>query len=513
MQLPLLSQIIIAALLALLGVVVLLKMRERRSAARERKASGKASLDRRKDKPQPTNAAPAPSQPQGMPAAGTEADGVGAAEIAEVDLLDEVEIYLSYGHLEQAAMSLRWYVDHHLEDTANIRRLLDLYLEIPDIEHYAELLGGLCERGMDGDGCRTRILAGLKIDPENLTLRVLAEAQLRMGIEEIDAELAKACPTQPRDIGIPEAFSPLARAQKALEQAIVNPEPLDLSGIYLGAFGGPAVAEAPTAPEMAGWSGEALPMVSGGGHLERLNKPETKIAEGFLPPSQAASLLEETGNMEEALRVLRRAAIFEPRRLALHTDILRLLHKTRRPEEYAEALLALYLTLWGAGTALRRRLLDLGRGLGEHPLWQALADAEGRERQLATLAEQRGLYVPVTAIPLSHPPLVEERLQSDHDIIPDGTDDPVLREFNQLLEYGQVEEAVSLLETIIDSQPGASQYFRPLLEMYERMDDEERFSSFIDRTFSKNSQPGEEVVRQMFDLAARMQRQGGLRAI
>ncbi|MCL5956204.1 MAG: hypothetical protein M1560_01835, partial [Gammaproteobacteria bacterium] len=49
-------------------------------------------------------------------------------------------------------------------------------------------------------------------------------------------------------------------------------------------------------------------------------------------------------------------------------------------------------------------------------------------------------------------------------------------------------------------------YYGPLLEMYERMDARERFSHFVKSILTTDMQPSEDIMRQMFSLAERLQR-------
>ncbi|MGC8467836.1 MAG: hypothetical protein ACP5M3_06435, partial [Acidithiobacillus sp.] len=125
MSLPLSSQILILLLGAMLVAAVLWKWRQ----SRVLKRSGNSLPTAREARTQKPVARTTPPE---APKPSASKKAMGAARVEEVSLFDEVEIYLSYGHLEQAATALRWYVDHHPEDVAQRRRLLDVYLEIPD---------------------------------------------------------------------------------------------------------------------------------------------------------------------------------------------------------------------------------------------------------------------------------------------------------------------------------------------------------------------------------------------
>ena len=436
--------------------------------------------------------------PAASPVKSSLADTVTAAspvQVDEISILDEVDIYLSYGHLEQAATSLSWYVDHNPDNTQQRRRLLAIYREIPDIDHFAELLEQLIESHTIPDAeARDLVLQGLKLDPQNLQLRVTAE-NLGMGGAQIAAVLAHAT-LAPQ----PAESSALAGAQRELQQAIVNPEPLDLSGFM------PRPEMRSAGVSQHGSTGEGLILLTGPDDILPLDEEEYEVVASLVSPLLAARHLLACRQYPEAERLLRRQLILDPRKLILHVTLLELLYDQQRCAAYAESLLQLYITLWGAGSDLRTRLLQQGRRLGEHDLWVALAESDGKEQLLAGLAEKYGLYLPITAIPLSSPPLVTEEIHRDHRLTGNDGEDGIIEEFNMLLDYGQVNEAVDLLEKAILAQPRHDVYYGPLLEMYERMDARERFSHFVKSILTTDMQPSEDIMRQMFSLAERLQR-------
>ncbi len=157
-------------LIALLGMEIFLRVRSYRAKSRP---------------PTPpleeANAKDTPREPLQDPPVREET--VTAAEIPSADLLQEADIYLQYGHYEQAATVLRWYVDLHPTDLQATNKLLDTYDAMADLDSYTALLAGLEESLDRGQGAvvqdtawwRQRIQMGLAKDPGNLELLVLAE--------------------------------------------------------------------------------------------------------------------------------------------------------------------------------------------------------------------------------------------------------------------------------------------------------------------------------------------------
>lgn len=509
--LPTGSALLITALVLLLVGAILLKIRQRQKLARTNRSLSAALMPDKGGRSPLADAAPK------LPA--SEADAAdsdpssGSADVCEVDPLEEVEIYISYGHLEQAATTLRWYVEHHSQDIDNLKRLLDLYLEIPDLDGYAEIQERFCGLFPEDTFCREGIIRGLQADPANLQLRVLAEAYLGMDVDSIDAFILdnaqEAEAADPFELDVTErvesftAQASINRAQNALKQAIVNPEPLDLSGLDLSGDkpGLQTVAEGP------------LSLIRGQDVNFELRAEEHAALSGFISPIQLAYTHLAAGDVETAADILRRGTLFEPRKLAYHVELMHILAQHRQPEAYAEALLSLYLTLWGAGSSLRQRLLNIGLRLGHHPLLEHLQDVDSGAGDLALLANAWGLHIPLAAIPFSNPPLVEERLVALNDLMDGAQDDAVLQEFDQLLDYGQVDEAITHLEEAVCADPQNDRYYKPLMEMYERMSDLTRYTQFTESILQGETVPSEETLRLMIEVGERLKRHVTKRAV
>ncbi|MBE7563413.1 hypothetical protein H7F10_10730 [Acidithiobacillus sp. HP-6] len=492
MELPLSSLIIIVLLLALVVSAGLWKLFSRKRLL-------KNTVKPQKITPAPKNSASVPT----VQIAGTDGSDVThhatSTEVDETSILDEIEIYLAYGHLEQAATSLSWYVIHNPDDTRQSRRLLALYQEIPDLDRFAELLGNLCDSGIiSGVEAQDLTLAGLQADPENLQLRVLAE---NLGISNGQLAAINTIKTSEAQLA---PSSALIRVQQELQQALVNPEPMDMD---LSGFSEKPLQSFQSNDPSEMVSNNVEVLLQGDVKIDAITPREWETATTLADPLATIRTLLTAQQIQEAERILKRNLIFEPRKLILHATLLDIFYRQKRCDNYAESLLQLYISLWGAGSALRTRMLKHGRQLGEHPLWDHLVASEADKHILAEQAEKYGLYLPLTAIPFSSPALVLEEIHRNHQIMAHNNDDSILEEFDSLLEYGQVEEAVDLLEKATLARPDHEFYYRPLLEMYERMGAHERFSSFTRSILNMDTPPDEEIMRQMFSLAERMQRQ------
>ncbi|WP_308387785.1 hypothetical protein [Acidithiobacillus sp. AMEEHan] len=488
MHLPTTSLILIGAAVFLVVAAILWKLWGRKATG-----PGKAS-----ETPMST-AVQAPQPP--LPEVGAPAARV--AEIEEVSILDEVEIYLAYGHIDQATTALRWYVEHHPQDQEQRNRLRNLYIEALDYPHLAELLEeDLDQQILDIHAVRDLTLQCLQKDPQNLPLRVLAETRLQLSLANIEQELGRQQPLPKENLLAREQEQlELGSVHRDLQQAIVHPEPLELTDIPLHAFQRHA-AEHERKEEIA-----ADALLCGSEPQSPLNDEEIRVVSTLVGTGHAVALLREAGQDAAAATLLQREVVLYPKRLRLHVLLLQIFYEQGNSQDFARTLLRLHIILWGLGKALRQRLLNLGRQLGQNDLYNDLEHSEGRENQvLPSLAEKYQLYVPTSTIPVSSAQLVEERLRRDREIAEVDADDPILRDFNMLLDYGQVEEAVDLLEQSALASPRKSGYFLPLLEMYERMQARDRFARFSKRIIHSDPQPDEAILRQLYHLSERLQR-------
>ena len=129
------------------------------------------------------------------------------------------------------------------------------------------------------------------------------------------------------------------------------------------------------------------------------------------------------------------------------------------------------------------------------------------------MANRHGLHIPLAAIPFTTAALIEERLASRDSIIEVDNEDEVLQEFDQLIEYGQTQEAVNHLEENIFAAPQEDRYYRPLMEMYERMGDLSCFTQFTEAVLKQERLPSEETLRLMIEVGERLKRQQNKRAV
>ncbi|TCS73492.1 hypothetical protein EDC61_102270 [Sulfuritortus calidifontis] len=402
-----------------------------------------------------------------------EAAGSDAITVSEADPLAEASIFIMYGYHDRAAELLRWYLDDAGEAQAQVLQMLgDAYLKLERVDDFADILERLLLLSGPGETQRQALLEGLKIDPENLQLRVLAINYFGLDVDQINALLGLE----------PVAPVPIDAPARPPVPAAADSEP-----------------GAPAASPGEQTSGN-LRLIEGRGPIAPLSQTEKLVVRSFLPPAQAARLHLAMHNHDEAIAALHRALRKQPNALVHFTELLKIHHGRRNVDEYARTLWHLYAALGNAGQSLKERLLAQGFSLGPHPLFEALAQA--RERgQIEAIGRQFGFHA-ADVMPMPKNPLVEISGTSRPTLDQAGGD--VLQEVDSYLEFGQIDQAVEALESAILADPAAIHLYPPLLELYERMDDLRRLTELASGIKRRAQRPPEEVVAMMTGLFQRM---------
>ncbi len=412
---------------------------------------------------------PAPEPAEDFPTVPSE----GSIEVREVDPLSEANIYLEFGYFEQAAESLRWY----LNETGNadrqaMRKLLDIYLQLNRIDDFAEILERLGALGEDQDYLRCTALAGLAADRDNLQLRVVAETYLGLGPERVSQMFVPAEPPPIPELAEPETFAEPSAPPPRQE----TPQPAN----------------------------SAVPsrrLVEGDEPIAPLTPEEKAVLRAFAAPAMEARLHLAANNLEEAVPALRRAIVAQPAGLAHFTALLKVFFLRREIEEYARTLWQLFAVLGDYGRALRDRLLGMGFVLGHHTVFEALAQAQERW-QTESIGRQFG-YVTDPPTP-RRPFLLVAVSQGAAGIRSGEPKHDALRDAEAYLEFGQIEEALATLEKAVLADPMSAHLYPPLLDLYERMDDLARFTALAGKIKRIVQRPPEEVVPMMSGLYQRL---------
>lgn len=429
-------------------------------------------------KPAPDLASPsehsAPSSPESMESVDE------AIQVGEVSALEEAEVFIQYGYLDRAANLLQ----QHLTSTATrdpgiLETLLNLHLRLGNIDAYADLLEQASAIQSDPERLRQAIIAGLRADPENLPLRVLAQTSLGLGVQHVNTLLG---------------IEPAPATPEAIEATA--PAPTDTP---------PEIPAAPAPPQPVRANQptfrKGLPLLQGEISLSTLNDEEKSVLRAFAEPARAARIHLAVGSPIDAIPALQRAIHAQPKALVNHVELLKIYQAHKQIDAFVRTLWQLFVVLGPSGQALKDRWLSIGFSLGQHPALEALAQARDSTR-IETIGQRFG-FRGLERGPARKRPLVE--LVRDNDAT-DATEssDATLQEIDSYLEFGQIDLALERLEQAILSDPMAVHLYPPLLELYDRMDALGRLTDFASQIKQRVQRPPEEVVAMMSALFQRL---------
>lgn len=373
--------------------------------------------------------------------------------VADTDQLTEADVYLQFGYLDRAAALLRSYADQNPPASRELARLLGLYLRLAAIDDFTEILQRLAALGMltEADTAQA-VVEGLRVDPDNLALRVFAEDSLGWDIATVSRRVGLAPP------------QPAPRGASAVPAA--NPASPDGS----------------------------LLLVAGQQPLAALDGLERQAICHLLPPRQGVRILQQHGETATAIATLENLLAHTRHPLTLLMDILHLYYRAANLAGFCRRLWQSFVLLGDHGPALRERLLRMGFALGSHPLLDALAAGQD-SAGLDALGRAWG-FVPAPVADVDALPLVRVGSVA----APAATTRDALDEAEAYLEYGQVEEAQAVLEQALYRNPADVRLYPLLLDLYQRLESAGQLRALLAHIRATLGHPPAEVATRLAQL-------------
>ena len=487
---------ILVPLLVVLAGLIFVQRRQKQQAKaavdEEKKGRGKRAAARsgsKKSAPAAVRqaAAVSPSEPEeievsedwgweAVPDVEAEAAAVNVAQ--EVDALTEYKVYKQFGYHEKAAESLSQYltsgsaaVSDGMRSTL-VNELVQLWLDAKKPDELAETLrqfGNLLTKAQTED----YIKQGLAVDKNNLNLRVLAEEVLGWGVQQTSAEIGERSgldtPAQSKQT---KQKSRRAVAEAENEQKVAD------------------LASAKTRKELVTNSKYAGAIL--------VHDEEKAALMGFMEPESGYRLMKDRLAYDAAVSYANKAIRQANKPAALIIDALSLDYKNQNIDRFAQHLWQLYYTLGQYGRQVKERMLGWGLNLGEHPIFTQL-EANPNEAQLREIGIANGFLDRGTSTQKAHrKPLI--RTRTDDVSVKQTPAEKVLRDVESLLMYGQLDEAMNLLEESILEYPSESQLYITLFDICERAEEWERLEQVLHKIRANIQHPPEEVVLAMSQL-------------
>lgn len=487
---------ILVPLLVVLAGLIFVQRRQKQQAKaavdEEKKGRGKRAAARsgsKKSAPAAVRqaAAVSPSEPEeievsedwgweAVPDVEAEAAAVNVAQ--EVDALTEYKVYKQFGYHEKAAESLSQYltsgsaaVSDGMRSTL-VNELVQLWLDAKKPDELAETLrqfGNLLTKAQTED----YIKQGLAVDKNNLNLRVLAEEVLGWGVQQASAEIGERngldAPAQSKQTK--------QKSRRAVAEAENEQKVADLASVK-------------TRKELVTNSKYAGAIL--------VHDEEKAALMGFMEPESGYRLMKDRLAYDAAVSYANKAIRQANKPAALIIDALSLDYKNQNIDRFAQHLWQLYYTLGQYGRQVKERMLGWGLNLGEHPIFTQL-EANPNEAQLREIGIANGFLDRGTSTQKAHrKPLI--RTRTDDVSVKQTPAEKVLRDVESLLMYGQLDEAMNLLEESILEYPSESQLYITLFDICERAEEWERLEQVLHKIRANIQHPPEEVVLAMSQL-------------
>ncbi|MBV8679958.1 MAG: hypothetical protein JO338_05845 [Aquitalea sp.] len=473
----------IAVLLLLLGMTLVILLRRQPKVPQSIRRSSQPPLlpeavIRQPSRPAQTGTAPAPAT--SAEEAELEDHEIMSYEVDDLDALAEIDVFMEFGYLEQAALALRTYVDGPSSNApGQLGRLAELYLQLRWIDDYSDILERQYEHSLlDRQQLHTAILAGLQQDHHNLALRVMADSWLGLGIEEINQQLGDQHPE--------------ASHEELLLRAVVHSAEQPAK----------ASLSASEASQLAAGL-QRLPLVAGQGKLAPLNQQEIKLLTTMLPPARQASILLACHQPAAALPSLQLLAKDDKVQLSQLVDTLRACYMTRNLPLFCRYLWQLHLAIGNFGLSLKQSLFQLGCQLGQHPALMALEHQPDR-LTLEAIGRQFG-YIETQSPPVAPLMLVTAKRTTAVAAPSEDALNHALTEAEQFIDYGQIDMAIRTLEDAILHCPLQAELYPPLLKLYEQLGDLARFTWLTRQIRERVTTPPDEITGMLARFVQTMQ--------
>ncbi|EIC12994.1 hypothetical protein QG041_08145 [Kingella kingae] len=387
--------------------------------------------------------------------------------VQDVDTLTEFNVYKQFGYYEKAAESLSAYLSKTKTADPNLAfELIGLWVEAKNPDAVAESLMTY-QSLLSTEQIEEFVKSGLALDENHLGLRVLAESVLGWSVkktaEEIGEKTIAKAPAAPE-----KAHSPVS-AKKASKET-----------------------QEQTVPRK--------PLVAGAGALSAISNDEKGAVLAFMEPEQSVKLLKDSLSYDAAIKYLNKAIRVSDKPASLLIDALTLDYRAKNINGFAGHLWNLYYSLGQYGRQVKERMLGWGYSMGQHPIFEKL-EANPNEAVLRELGMQQGLLDGGSLKKARYQALVSEKVDVDSE--PRTAAERILKDVDSLLMYGQLDNAMELLEGSILEHPQESQLYIALFDLYERAEEWTRLENLLQELRSQVQSLPEEVVLAMSQLLQR----------
>lgn len=391
--------------------------------------------------------------------------------VQDVDALTEFNVYKQFGYYDKAAESLSSYITVHNGATPElVVELADLWLSAGNIDALSDTLTQY--QSMFAKEKLTELIkAGLSVDANHLGLRVLAESSLGWTVQKTAEEIGEKTISQAPEREVSGRGSSRRSASKI-------------------------VADEETKQHVV----KQL-LVTGQAKISGLANDEKGAVLAFMEPEKSVKLLKDSLNYDAAVKYLNKAIRSSRKPAALLIDALTLDYRANNINGFARHLWNLYYSLGQYGRQVKERMLGWGYSLGQHNMFDKL-ETNPTEATLREMGIQQGFIDGGSLKKARYQSLVLEKTDVEGE--PRTPAERILKEAESLLMYGQLENAVELLEQSIEQYPQESQLYIMLFDLYERAEEWDALEALLQKLRPQVQSLPEEVVLAMSQILQRL---------
>lgn len=445
-------------------------VKSRKSKSKWRKKTSKNSVDAADDSDTDNKPAAAQDTEEDWDWQSSASDKT-TVSVAEVDHLTEYKVYKQFGYFQKAADSLAAYLRGNKQTPATlsvlITELANLCLEAGDLDQLSDVIDHY-RTCFTAEDLEKLIRQGLTHDANHLGLRVLAEDLLHWSVRDTDAQVGVNYEESPE----PQVKEKADNSNKQNQKAPV----------------------------------ERKPLIKGSAGYFKVHGDEREVLLSFTKPEKSYALLKEQLPYDAAIRCLNKAIDTSKKPAGLIIDALVLDYRHNNINVFAQHLWHLYYTLGQYGHLVKERMLGWGYNMGQHPMFDAL-ESKPNETVLKDIGVNQG-YLPVnsSALKAKRLPLVEDTQDNSEKATTPA--ESILRDAESLLTFGQLDQALELLEESILKYPQESQLYISLFDLYERAEEWPRLQKMLQTIRTEIKAPPEEVALAMSQLLKRINHDG-----
>lgn len=412
----------------------------------------------------------------------------------EKESLQAIDLYISYGKKDLAIDLLQEYIEKNPQDYVKRKLLISLLLEEGNYPSLFENLSwakgvGILSDSEIFDYFEKAIQSGARGQEVFLFGRDIVDL-LDEEIEEIITKFSKKV------------------EEKHSTSIVATKEKIKLASLEsenLSFFSG-EVVNLESTNIISYWRWNDTPLIFSSEKIKDLNKIESDYLFFLVSPRFCVDLLLENSSYEAALEYCKKAIDFYKKEVYFPVFFLETSFSKNSKENYLSGIFYLRCCVETENQDIFKRISFYSRKFDLQKISEKVF-ALNDKRKIFELANSLQVELPQEYSQEEDFPLIIENREDSFSTqaLSSSDDDEVLQELSSLMDYGQIDEAMDFLERKCSDEIN-EKYIHLLLDLYEKTDSLDRFSSFVDSVLS-NKSLSQDITDRLFSIAGKFQQE------